>query len=112
MKLKAFLVIAGVLSLGTASFTYAADVTSNQETLRVAVTTFIGSTIEEIDSAGLKVTVKTDQGESLSLSVANAEVMKGLTKGDRVSLELDVQGRVRKIVKIAPDLKIAPEPKG
>jgi len=48
----------------------------------------------------------------LSLPVANAEVIKGLTKGDRVSLELDVQGRVMKIVKTAPDLKIAPEPKG
>lgn len=78
----------------------------------VASTTFIGSTIEAIDLAGLKVTIKTDQGESLSLPVANAEVMKGLTKGDRVSLELDVQGRVMKIVKIAPDRKIAPEPKG
>jgi hypothetical protein len=78
----------------------------------VASTTFIGSTIEAIDLAGLKVSIKTDQGESLSLPVANAEVMKGLTKGDRVSLELDVQGRVMKIVKIAPDLKIAPEPKG
>jgi len=78
----------------------------------VASTTFIGSTIEEIDLAGLKVTIKTDQGESLSLPVANAEVMKGLTKGDRVSLELDVQGKVMKIVKTAPDLKIAPEPKG
>ncbi|MGH7205014.1 MAG: hypothetical protein ACREI2_02265 [Nitrospiraceae bacterium] len=78
----------------------------------VASTAFIGSTIEEIDLAGLKVTIKTDQGESLSLSVTNAEVMKGLTKGDRVSLELDVQGRVMKIVKTAPNLKIAPDPKG
>lgn len=112
MKLKAFIVIAGVLSLGTAPFTYAADPISDRETLLVASTTYIGSTIEEIDLAGMKIIIKTDQGESLSLSVANAEVMKGLTKGDRVSLELDVQGRVRKIVKIAPDLKIAPEPKG
>jgi len=77
-----------------------------------ATTTFIGSTIEEIDLAGLKITIQTSEGNRHSMPVANAEIMKGLIKGDRVSLELDLQGRVVKIVKIVPDLKIAPEPKG
>lgn len=98
-------------TMGSLLFLLGVTFSPSQATL-VASTTFIGSTIEEIDLAGMKITIKTDQGESLSLSVASAEVMKGLTKGDRVSLELDVQGRVMKIVKTAPDLKIAPEPKG
>ncbi len=86
-------------------------VTPSQGAL-VASTTFIGSTIEEIDLAGLKITIQTNEGNRHYMPVANAEIMKGLAKGDRVSLELDVQGRVVKIVKTAPDLKIAPEPKG
>lgn len=100
-----------IITMGSLLFLWGVTLSPSQGAL-VASTTLIGSTIEEIDVAGLKVTIKTDQGESLSLSVANAEVMKGLTKGDRVSLELDVQGRVMKIVKITPDLKFAPEPKG
>lgn len=100
-----------LITTGSLLFLLGVIFSPSQATL-VASTTFIGSTIEDIDLAGMKITIKTDQGESLSLSVANAEIMKGLTKGDRVSLELDVQGRVMKIVKITPDLKIAPEPKG
>jgi hypothetical protein len=72
---------------------------------------FIGGTIEGIDSAGLQLTIQTDQGQKESLKVANAEVMKRVTKGDRVSVELDEQGRVMKIVKIPSDPVSAPEPK-
>lgn len=79
----------------------------------VAATTLTGSMIEEIDSDGLKITVQVARGgERLSIPVANAEVIQGVRVGDRVSLELDPQGRVVKIVKITPNLKEAPEPRG
>ena len=71
---------------------------------------FVGGTIEGIDSAGLRIIIQTDLGKSESLPVANAEVMKGVSKGDQVSVELDEQGRVMKIVKTSPD-QVVPEPK-
>jgi hypothetical protein len=36
------------------------------------------------------------------MPVVSPEVMKGVTVGEHVSLELDVQGRVVKIIKLAP----------
>lgn len=62
-------------------------------------TTFIGSTIEKIDPESHQLTIRTMQGNTWSLEVASADLMKGLNRGDRASLELDSQGRVKKIVK-------------
>lgn len=71
---------------------------------------FVGGTIEEIDPASLRVTIQTEMGKKESLPVTDAGVIKGLSKGDRVSVEMDEQGTVVKIVKLAPDRKGAPEP--
>lgn len=71
---------------------------------------FVGGTIEEIDPAGLRVTIQTEFGGKESFPVGDAAVLMGLTKGDRVSAEMDEQGKVLKIVKLAPDRKGAPEP--
>ena len=76
----------------------------------LTLTKFVGGTIEEIDHTGLRVTIQTEMGQKESLPVADAEVIKGLTKGDRVSVEMDEQGKVMKIVKLAPDRSGAPEP--
>ena len=84
-----------------------------------ALVTSMGGTIEEVDQAGLRITIQTEMGKKESLSVSSAEVIQGLTKGDLVSIELDEQGKVLKIVKddfapkAAPEApKPAPEPKG
>lgn len=71
---------------------------------------FIGGTIEEIDHAGLRVTIKTEQGNKESLMVADASLLQGLSKGDRVSVEVDEQGKARTIVKTMPNKKGAPAP--
>jgi Cu/Ag efflux protein CusF len=71
---------------------------------------FVGGTIEEIDHAALRVTIQTEMGQKESLPVTDAKVITGLSKGDRVSVEMDEQGKVMKIVKLAPDRKGAPEP--
>ncbi len=75
---------------------------------------FIGGTIESVDPAGLRVTIMTELGKKESFPVADASVLMGLTTGDRISCELDEQGRVMKIVKTTPEPKgkPAPEPKG
>ena len=69
----------------------------------LAATTLTGSTVESIDSIGLNITVQNaGDGDKLSMPVVSPEVMKGVTVGEHVSLELDVQGRVVKIIKLAP----------
>jgi hypothetical protein len=69
----------------------------------LAATTLSGSTVESIDSTGLNVTVRTaGDGDKLSMPVVSPEVMKGVRVGEHVSLELDVQGRVVKIIKLEP----------
>ncbi len=79
----------------------------------LAATTLTGSTVEAIDSTGLKITVQmAGGGDKLVMPVISPEIMKGVTVGDKVSLELDVQGRVVKILKITPAPKEAPEPRG
>ena len=71
---------------------------------------FVGGMIEEIDPSGLRVTIQTEFGKKESFPVGDAAVLMGLTKGDRISAEMDEQGKVLKIVKLAPDRKGAPEP--
>jgi hypothetical protein len=69
----------------------------------LAATTLTGSTVESIDSTGLNITVQTaGDKDKLSMPVVSPEVMQAVTVGERVSLELDVQGRVVKIIKLAP----------
>lgn len=69
----------------------------------LAATTLTGSTVESIDSTGLNITVQTaGDKDKLSMPVVSPEVMQGVTVGEHVSLELDVQGRVVKIIKLAP----------
>lgn len=64
-----------------------------------AQTTFIGSTIERIDRDQHQLTIRTTEGKTWSLEVAEPDLIKGLKEGDRASLELSLDGKVRKIVK-------------
>ncbi|HEV8243449.1 MAG TPA: hypothetical protein VGQ07_05610 [Nitrospirales bacterium] len=70
--------------------------------------------IESVDPAELRVTILTDVGQKESLPVTNVAVLVGLTPGDRVNLEMNEDGKVKKIVKTTPIPKDfpAPEPKG
>lgn len=74
-------------------------------------TTFIGSTIEALDAEGQHVTIRTAEGKSWSLQVASADLIKGLKKGDRVSLELGPDDRVNKIIKTESETPSPSSPK-
>ena len=86
---------------------------SDESWRAAAATTLTDITVESIDSTGLNITVQTaGNGDKLSMPVVSPEVMKGVTVGEHVSLELDVQGKVMKILKLAPAPKEegGPEP--
>lgn len=70
-----------------------------------ATTVMSGATIDTIDHSGLNITVQTDGClGKLSMPVGDSPVVKGIQAGDRVSLELNPQGRVVKIRKLRPIL--------
>jgi len=74
------------------------------------IITFTGSTIERIDPANHQVTFRTLEGQSWSLQVTKEDLLRGLQPGDRVSLELDANDRVKNIVRA--DQGAQPTPTG
>jgi hypothetical protein len=74
----------------------------------IMTTLLIGRTVEAIDPSGLNITVRsTVCSEKLPLQVVIPAVMEGIKVRDRVNLELDMEGRVLKIRKLAPILREA-----
>jgi hypothetical protein len=71
-------------------------------------------TIEDVDPAGLKVTILTDLGLKESLPITKVAVLVGVGPGDYVNCEMNADGKVTKMVKITPMPKgsPAPEPQG
>jgi len=69
---------------------------ANQE---ATITTLTGATIEHVDQDAQKLGVRTQQGENWSLEVTNNDVLRDLHAGDRVSLELNSDDRVKNVVK-------------
>jgi hypothetical protein len=66
-------------------------------------------TIEEVDQTLHKVIVKTDIGREVAFPVKRPELLSGLTKGERVTVQLDDEHTAIKIMKDAiPELKHPP----
>lgn len=64
-------------------------------------TTLTGTTVENVDTAKQTLTIKTKDGQSWTLHVADPELIKkhNLKKGDQVSLEVDTNNNVIQIAK-------------
>ena len=56
--------------------------------------------IEAVDTATPSLTFKTMEGQVWTLQATSAEILKGLHKGDTCSVEIDLENRVTKIVKV------------
>lgn len=70
--------------------------------------------IEDVDPTGLRVTILNNMGQKESLPVTKASVLEGVGQGDRVSYEMNADGKITKIVKTTPipQGSPAPEPQG
>jgi hypothetical protein len=90
---------------------FAAGFTVDSDFAR-ASTTLVGSTIQDVSPDGHTVTVRTSKGESLTLNVADREAIKGVKKGDQVSLEIGPDDRVHKIIKLGADSGMRELPRG
>jgi len=58
--------------------------------------------VEAVDMGAPSLTFKTLDGEVWTLRSASADILKGLQKGDMCSVEIDLEDRVTKIVKVDP----------
>jgi FKBP-type peptidyl-prolyl cis-trans isomerase 2 len=63
------------------------------------IVTLTGATIEKVDQQGQKLGIRTQQGENWSLEVTRNDLLKDLHAGDRVSLELNSDDRVKNVIK-------------
>jgi hypothetical protein len=63
------------------------------------IQTFTNSIVEQVDPGTKKLTFRTLEGQTWSLDVHNSDLLKGLQKGDRVSLELDSDDRIKNVVR-------------
>jgi hypothetical protein len=64
-----------------------------------AATTYNGSTIVGIDESQRTVTFRARDGKKWTLPVENPNVLNQLAEGDVVSIELDLNDKITKIVK-------------
>jgi len=64
-------------------------------------TTFTGTTVENVDTAKQTLSIKTKEGQSWTLHVADPELLKkhNVRKGDQVSVEVDTNNQVVQIAK-------------
>jgi hypothetical protein len=62
--------------------------------------------LEELDLTSSKGKIRTDLGKPLFFEVVKPELFKGLTVGERITIQVDDQGRAIKVMEVtAPELK-------
>jgi hypothetical protein len=68
-----------------------------------AATTFIGSTVIGLDQVKRTVTFQTKEGDTWTLPVSDPNLLNKdqVAKGDRVSIEIDLNDRISKITKLS-----------
>ncbi len=65
-----------------------------------AALTYTRVRVEAVDQASQSLTFKTTDGEVWTLAALSADMLTDLHKGDTCSVEIDLDNRVTKIVKI------------
>ena len=68
-----------------------------------AATTFNRSTVLNVDDARRTITIRTQEGDTWTLSVSDPDLLKDkhIAQGDRVSIDIDFDDRVTKIVELS-----------
>jgi hypothetical protein len=66
----------------------------------------ITGTLEELDLSTMKGMIKTDLGKPVFFEITKPELFKGLSVGERVSVQVDDKGRAMKVIDMpVPELK-------
>jgi hypothetical protein len=63
-------------------------------------------TVEAMDSGQGTLTVKNELGRQVVLELSNPDLLRGLSQGDQVTIELEKPGVARKVTRLSvPELK-------
>ena len=63
-------------------------------------------TVEALDAAKATLIVKNELGRQVVLELMNPDLLRGLSQGDQVSIEMEKPGVARKVTKLSvPELK-------
>jgi hypothetical protein len=63
-------------------------------------------TVEAMDAAQGTLTVKNELGRQVVLELSNPDLLRGVSQGDQVSIELEKPGVAKKVTRLSvPDLK-------
>jgi hypothetical protein len=66
----------------------------------------VTGTLEELDLTRMKGSMKTDLGKPIFFEVTKPELFKGRSVGERVTIQLDDQGRATKVIDaLVPEMK-------
>ncbi len=90
---KTFILI-GFLMVSGAAATFVEPTTS------LASVAYTRVSVEAVDTAASGLTFKTAEGQVWTLPAVSADLLKGLQRGDTCSVEIDLENRVTKIVKV------------
>ena len=90
---KTFILI-GFLIVSGAAATFVEPTTS------LASVAYTRVSVEAVDTAAPSLTFKTTEGQAWTLPAVSADLVKGLQRGDTCSVEIDLENRVIKIVKV------------
>jgi hypothetical protein len=63
----------------------------------------LGGTVLSIDKESRQLTLQMPEGYSTLFPAANEAVLKDIKVGDRVSIELDREGKITKLIRLAID---------
>jgi len=105
-------ILSVLLVIGTMVAPTNADLVPSSQEVGASAKTLSG-TIEGIDPSQRIVTIQSEdkQGEMRLLAYSDPDLVKGLSKGDRVVVELDDHGMAKKIIKASPEQKDMTTPK-
>ncbi len=90
---KTFILIGFLIVLGAAA-------TFVEPTTSLASVAYTRVSVEAVDTAAPSLTFKTTEGQVWTLPAVSADLLKGLQRGDTCSVEIDLENRVTKIVKV------------
>jgi hypothetical protein len=80
-----------------------------------AATTFIGATVESVDSSQQTITFRSREGQSWTLGVADPNMLKhgNIARGDQASIEVDPKSdKIIKIVRLEGQASSSERPQG
>jgi hypothetical protein len=72
---------------------------------QIAQSSMVSGVVASVDQGNLMIIMRTRFGQAQGFAVSSPEILKGINRGDTITVELDSQGVARRITKVGtPEL--------